>query len=213
MDDPDAGRTLPICWGIRTIHRDAQRGEEYVASRRDQEAVPLLRRPDRLRGLRGAEPAEPSTPAAASASPAPQHTGELRGGPQSRGTSHVARSPHDARPSGQRPERRDPTPTARLSRRHARAACRLRQQPSAMGSGHCPDHTSAGAQEPAPDRPLSVVMRLNRHNRVGILVTHIAHHLSRVQGEALTPWLHYKFANAALCSQPTRQEHKHVAPT
>jgi hypothetical protein len=55
-------------------------------------------------------------------------------------------------PSTENPERRDPSPTARLFRRYARAAYRLRQQPAAMGSGHCPDHTSAVPQEPAQDR-------------------------------------------------------------
>jgi len=49
------------------------------------------------------------------------------GGPRSRGTSHGARSPHCARPATQHRERGDSTPTARLSRRNARAACRLRR--------------------------------------------------------------------------------------
>ena len=43
-------------------------------------AVPLLRRPDHLRGLRRAESAEPSALGAACASPAPRHMRELRGG-------------------------------------------------------------------------------------------------------------------------------------
>jgi len=123
-------------------------------------AVPLLRRPDHLRGLRRAESAEPSALGAASASTARQHMREFCRVPRSRGTSHVDRTPHYARPSTANPERRDPTPTAHLSRRYRRAACRLRQLPPAMGSGHCTNHTSAVPQEPAQDR---VSAALNRN--------------------------------------------------
>ncbi len=42
-----------------------------------------------------------------------------------------------------------------VTRRYARAACRVRQLPPAMGSGHSPDHASAVPQEPAQDRLLS----------------------------------------------------------
>ena len=86
------------------------------------------------------------------ASPAPRHLRELRQQQGPRRAGHGGRLPDHARPSVTYPERRDDTPTARLSRRYARAARRLRQQPPAMGSGHCPDHTSAVPQEPAQDR-------------------------------------------------------------
>ena len=47
-------------------------------------------------------------------------------GPQSRVAGYDPRLPHYARPSTTHPERGDHVPTARLSRRHARAACRVR---------------------------------------------------------------------------------------
>jgi hypothetical protein len=79
------------------------------------------------------------------------------GGAQPCRASHGARSPHHARPSTEGPERRDPTPTARVSWRYAGATRRVRQLPRTLGSRHCPDHTSAGAQEPAPHRLLAAL--------------------------------------------------------
>jgi len=33
MEDPYPGLRLPTCWGISTIHQDANEDEEYVADR------------------------------------------------------------------------------------------------------------------------------------------------------------------------------------
>jgi hypothetical protein len=63
---------------------------------------------------------------APSASPAPRYSGEVRAGPQSRVAGYDPRLPHYARPSTTYPERGDHVSTAHLSRRHARAACRVR---------------------------------------------------------------------------------------
>jgi hypothetical protein len=144
-------RSCRTC-GVGACRHGARARLSVMRRAHTRRAVPLLRRPDRLRGLRRSESAEPSALGAASASPAPQHMRELRRVPRSRGAGHGPRPPHHARPSTQHPECCDPTPTAHLSRCYVRTACRLRQQPPAMGSRHCPDHTSAVPQEPAQDR-------------------------------------------------------------